>query len=249
LGFRTWQPVGFPAAEKPATLTGTTQFMPYGREQAFLLPPHAREWRPADGWRMSRWRRWSGHRSVPARCGRPPAARRSTVRGGGWRCRSPARQRPLLLAPGCAPGWPPRSPRRPQRPRPPRRRSSPAPDAAAARCRLRAARAAGLRRQAEPLLGDRGQSAALHADHAADGGVEQHQQREPREVRAAAEPGWPAMTAGPAFRWRTPPRPVGSTPGIGLSPWPAGRSRARADSSRYPRNCPPPSASSTVPLM
>jgi transposase len=39
----------FPAALKSANLLGMTQFIPFSRGQAFLLPPDAKEWLPADG--------------------------------------------------------------------------------------------------------------------------------------------------------------------------------------------------------
>ena len=45
----------------------------------------------------------------------------------------------------------------------------------------------GLRGEVKLLLGDRRQDAALHADHRADEGVDDDEQRELREVLAQAE--------------------------------------------------------------
>jgi hypothetical protein len=42
------QPVGFPAGPKWAILGGMTQFIPFSRDQAFLLPPDAKDWLPED---------------------------------------------------------------------------------------------------------------------------------------------------------------------------------------------------------
>jgi hypothetical protein len=58
-----------------------TTYVPFDREQPFLLPPDLKDWLPEDDLLTSLWRRWSGcgwGRSIPMR---GPAASRNITRG------------------------------------------------------------------------------------------------------------------------------------------------------------------------